>query len=84
MSHPTTLSGMNATELGQELAGLRYDALEEFMRSLAIQLACDSVKDHEAGHPHLAGHLFQASEYAGLVAGRIGRAWAIASKHEVY
>ena len=84
MNHPVQIAGWTPDEIGRRLAGLRYDALAEVLRSLSNTLVADSVADNAAGRVQLGGHLFQLSEYVGLASARASRAWIIASKHGVH
>lgn len=70
--YPGTLA-----QLALELGDLRYDALAEFLRTLATKLAADGIGDMTRGRTKLAAALHAASESLGTAATDIENAWAI-------
>jgi len=81
MSHPTKIKNTSPEELAKLVAGLRYDALQDFLFSLANQLELDHLADKQKGNNKLAGHLRAASLQTFEAGKTIGKAWKISKTH---
>lgn len=82
MVHKTSLKYYPDLEsLAKEIGDLRYDALEAFLRHLALKLKKDSEADAKRGRPQLAGNLMNASNFLETSAIEIGRAWKICAPY---
>ncbi|WP_421794690.1 hypothetical protein [Haliscomenobacter sp.] len=82
MVHKTSLKYYPDLEsLAKEIGDLRYDALEAFLRHLALKLKKDSEADAKRGRPQLAGNLMNASNFSETSAIEIGRAWKICAPY---
>jgi len=75
-SYPGTL-----TDLAVEIGNLRYDALAEFLRTLAGKLAADAAADSERRRPQLAAALRDGETGVAAAAAAVDLAWQISAPH---
>ncbi len=73
--YPDTLS-----QLANDVADLRYDALAEFLTALADKLHRDSVADAQRSRHQLAASLQSASDSTSAAAHEIQKAWGICER----
>jgi hypothetical protein len=74
--YPGTLA-----ELAEQLGDLRYDALAEFFRLLAVKLDRDAGRDDARGRVRLAAALRAARDRLADAATQVGEAWRISEPH---
>ena len=69
--------GGSLRQLAVELADMRYDALEKFLRHLAAKLKADSEADQARGRRKLSSALYFASTGVDWTAVHVAEAWRI-------
>lgn len=83
MQHATTIEYCDGDlkHLAVDIANLRYDALQDFLLSLAEKLEKDAEADRTRGRPVLSSRLEAASRNVEDAARAIALAWKICKKH---
>lgn len=83
MKHPITIEKYNGTikELARDIANLRYDSLEEFLKWLNYEIYVDSEKDKQRGKIQLGKLLRNCSDNISESRLHIIHAWKICKKY---
>lgn len=82
MDHKKEIEGYSSlNELAREIADLRYDALADFLGSLATKIMFDAHADQERGRQRLATELLESYKAICHAEKHIKEAWTIAQPY---
>lgn len=80
--HDEVVVEMHPEEAAEMVAGLRYDALQSFLKYLSAHLWKNAIKDEEKGRRELAQELLLVSANISSASHSMQRMWKICESYE--